>query len=123
MASWWHDLIAPDDPLSLITPLLDTSHAVLIEKRRYDAFFETPLEAHLRSWQVQQVVVTGVMTHLCCETTARSAFMRGFQPIFVVDSTATYNRYFHTATLTNLSHGFANLALVAEILAALEAGG
>ena len=120
MATWWKDLIAPDERRSTITPQLDTSRARVIEKKRYDAFLDTPLEAHLHSLQVEQVVITGVMTHLCCETTARSAFMRGFQPFFLVDGTATYNRHFHIATLTNLAHGFASLALVQDILAALE---
>jgi isochorismate hydrolase len=122
MATWWRELIDPQHPLSLITPLLDPSKAEIIEKPRYDAFFGTSLEERLRALRVEQVVVGGVMTHLCCETTARSAFMRGFQPFFLVDGTATYNRYFHVATLTNLSHGFAALSLVADVLAALEGG-
>jgi len=120
MGAWWHDRIDPGDPRSAITPLLDPSEAEIIEKSRYDAFFDTPLEERLHALQVEQVVVSGVMTHLCCETTARSAFMRGFQPFFLVDGTATYNRYFHAATLTNLAHGFAALSMVADILAALE---
>jgi len=122
MGAWWRELIDPQHPLSLITPLLDPSEAEIIEKTRYDAFFSTPLEERLHALQVEQVVVSGVMTHLCCETTARSAFMRGFQPFFLVDGTATYNRHFHAATLTNLSHGFAALWLVADILALLEGG-
>ena len=40
--------------------------------------------------------------------------------IFLVDGTATYNRYFHIATLTNLAHGFASLRRVQDIRAALE---
>jgi bifunctional isochorismate lyase/aryl carrier protein len=122
MAAWWRDTIALDEPRSAITPQLDASRAVVIEKNRYDAFLDTPLEAHLRGWKVQQVVITGVMTHLCCETTARSAFMHGFLPVFLVDGTATYNRHYHIATLTNLAHGFARLAFVQEILYALEGG-
>jgi isochorismate hydrolase len=122
MASWWRDLIAPDQPQSAITPHLDTSQGIIIEKSQYDAFYHTPLEEHLHALGVSQVVITGVMAHLCCETTARSAFMRGFQPFFVVDGTATYNHYFHIATLTNLAHGFASLRLVSEILDAMEGG-
>ena len=52
------------------------------------------------------LVIGGVMTHLCCETTARSGFVKGYQIFFPVDTTATYNPNFHTATLRNLSHGF-----------------
>lgn len=122
MASWWRDLIGPDEPRSEITPQLEVTQGIILEKNQYDAFYNSPLEEHLRWLGVRQVVVSGVMTHLCCETTARSAFMRGFQPYFLVDGTATYNRYFHIATLTNLSHGFATLSLVTDILAALEGG-
>jgi isochorismate hydrolase len=62
------------------------------------------------------------MAHLCCETTARSAFTRGFEVFFLVDGTASYNRDFHQASLLNLAHGFATLLLTGEALAALEAG-
>ena len=66
------------------------------------------------------MVVSGVMTHLCCETTARSAFVRGFEVFFLIDGTATYNKEHHLATLLNLSHGFANLVLSGEIFVALD---
>jgi isochorismate hydrolase len=60
------------------------------------------------------------MAHLCCETTARSAFVRGFEVFFVVDATATYNRQFHQSTLINLAHGFAIPVLTQEVLDALR---
>jgi len=66
------------------------------------------------------VVICGVMTHLCCETTARSAFMRGFEVFFTVDGTATYTEAFHRASLLNLSHGFAVPVLVENILEKLD---
>jgi isochorismate hydrolase len=122
MQIWWRDLIDPTNPQSQITPQLESSEGVIIEKNQYDAFYDSALEEHLHWLGVRQVVITGVMTHLCCETTARSAFIRGFQPFFVVDGTATYNRYFHAATLVNLAHGFAALALMGDILAVLEGG-
>jgi isochorismate hydrolase len=93
--------------------------AILIQKSQYDAFYRTRLEDILREMNVAQVVICGVMTHLCCETTARSAFARGFDVFFTVDATATYNEKFHLATLLNLSHGFAAPVLAADILAAV----
>ena len=120
MATWWRELISPTNPLSQITSRLDKSLGVEIQKCQYDAFYRTPLEEMLRRNAVTQVVVCGVMTHLCCETTARSAFMRGFEVFFTVDGTATYNEAFHRATLLNLAHGFATPALVGEILSAVE---
>ena len=121
MAMWWRDLIKRDNPLSEITPEFNLSNGIIIEKSQYDAFHETRLEEVLRQSGVSQVVICGVMTHLCCETTARSAFVRGFEVFFTIDGTATYNEAFHRATLLNLAHGFAVPVLINEILAALAA--
>jgi isochorismate hydrolase len=115
MSVWWQDLILESAPASRIIPQLDGPDRVVICKGQYDAFYKTDLESRLHSAGVSQVVVTGVMTHLCCETTARSAFTRGFEVFFVIDGTATYNEQFHRATLINLSHGFAKAVLVDEI--------
>jgi bifunctional isochorismate lyase / aryl carrier protein len=60
------------------------------------------------------------MTHLCCETTARSAFMRGFEVFFTMDGTATYNEQLHRASLLTLSHGFALPVLMDELLRLME---
>lgn len=116
MSAWWKgDLIRADDPLSEIIPEFDLSQGTVIEKSQYDAFYKTPLEGILRQRDVSQVVISGVMTHLCCETTARSAFTRGFEVFFTIDGTATQNEVFHRATLLNLAHGFAVPVLVEEV--------
>ncbi len=120
MADWWRELITADSPLSGLSSELDTSNGVVLPKSQYDAFHQTGLADLLESKDVSQVVVTGVMTHLCCETTARAAFVRGYKVFFTVDGTATYNEAFHLATLTNLAHGFGAPVLVDEVLAALE---
>ncbi len=117
MSRWWGDLIREDDPASEIIPELDTCRGVVIEKSQYDAFHKTHLEEMLRQKGVTQVVICGVMTNLCCETTARSAFMRGFEVYFAIDGTATHTEAFHRATLLNLAHGFAIPVLTDEILA------
>ncbi len=61
-----------------------------------------------------------MVTHLCCETTARSAFCRGFSVIFPPDATASYNRGLHQASLLTLCHGFVYPMLVDDIVAGLE---
>ncbi len=119
MALWWRDLILAEHPYSEIVSELDTSAGLVIPKSQYDAFYGTTLEQALHDRGVAQVVICGVMTNLCCETTARSAFTRGFEVFFTVDGTATYNENFHRATLLNLAHGFATLVLVDEIKEAI----
>ena len=115
MGTWWRDLITRESPSSSLADSIFHEKAFLLEKCQYDAFFLTDLEKLLSAQGVKQVVITGVMSHLCCETTARSAFVRGFQVFFVIDGTADYNRHFHLASLLNLSHGFALPVLTREL--------
>lgn len=123
MSSWWHDLLTIEHERSEITPELDLSNGVILQKSQYDAFYGTQLFDLLRGKGVSQVLICGVMTHLCCETTARSAFVHGFEVFFTVDGTATYNEQHHLATLFNLSHGYAIPILVKEALSHLERNG
>jgi len=120
MSRWWNDLITVEDSLSAIIPDFDFSNRYVLRKSQYDAFYKTDLEDKLTKLGISQVVISGVMTHLCCETTARSAFVRGFEIFFLIDGTATYNKEHHMAALLNLSHGFATPVLTADILTALE---
>jgi isochorismate hydrolase len=116
MARWWKEIIREENPLSEIITELDFPNALVIEKTQYDGFYQTSLEERLREMGIVQLVVTGVMTHLCCETTSRSAFVRGFSVFIPIDATATYNEDFHFASFLNLSHGFAVPVLTEEIL-------
>lgn len=115
MAAWWRDLITRDHPLHSLSPTLDLTAGEIMPKPQYDAFYQTSLEQQLRDAGVRQVVIGGLMTHLCCETTARSAFVRGFDVFFLVDGTATYRREFHMASLRNLGHGFATLVTTDQV--------
>jgi len=115
MLRWWKDLIHPGTSNCEINSILDSSHGRIIDKHQYDAFYETNLNELLHINKIEQVIITGVMTHLCCETTARSAFMRGYEVFFVIDGTATYNEAFHRATILNLAHGFAIPILTSEL--------
>jgi len=120
MSVWWRELIRSGNPVSQITADLDFSRGTVIEKGQYDAFHKTKLEGMLRRRGVEQVIISGVMTHLCCEATARSAFVHGFEAFFTIDGTATYNEQFHRATLLNAAHGFAVPVLVDEVISVME---
>ena len=120
MASWWRDLINPQTSYSHNVTITRSTNPIRINKTQYDAFHNTTLEDTLKKLDITQVIICGVMTHLCCETTARSAFMRGFEVFFTVDGTATYNEALHRASLLTLSHGFAVPVLIEELLQAME---
>ena len=120
MTEWWRDLITPQSAYSRSITFTKAQNSIQIIKTQYDAFYHTELEGTLHNFDISQVVICGVMTHLCCETTARSAFMRGFEVFFTVDGTATYNEELHRASLLTLSHGFAIPVLIEELLQTIE---
>jgi isochorismate hydrolase len=118
MAVWWRELLTRDHPQGNIETTLHFHEDTIIEKTQYDAFFSTDLESRLRQSGTRQLVITGVSTHLCCESTARSAFMRGFAVFFTIDGTATLNRELHFASLNGLAHGCAVPILTGDLIAA-----
>jgi len=106
MNSWWRDQISLNEKKSDIINQLDTSLGEVLIKHQYSAFYNTNLHDLLMSNGIHQLVITGVLTHLCCESTAREAFMRGYQVFFPFDATATYNESLHIGSLQAISHGF-----------------
>jgi nicotinamidase-related amidase len=122
MDVWWHRLIEDGSTFSNLSRLFDTSGKTVIDKTRYDAFWGTELNGILKQMGVERLIVTGVMTNLCVETTIRSAFQHGYECILLVDGTSTYNYEMHLATCLNLSFGFCKLNLISDILGAFDAG-
>lgn len=116
MSTWWSDLLTDDHPMINLHPDLDIKEGEILAKSQYNAFYQSDLADILGQSNTEQLVVCGVITHLCCETTAREAFVRGFEVFFPVDGTASYNQKFHQASLQNLAHGFAILTTVEQLL-------
>ena len=120
MGKWWPKLIREGSPESNIMSELEVPEGIVIEKNQYDAFYNTNLEKILQEKNISQIIICGVMTNVCCETTARSAFVRGFEVFFCIDGTATYNEDHHMSTLMNLSYGFAIPVLLDELFSILS---
>ena len=62
-------------------------------------FFGTNLDNILRDAGVTDLVICGVMTNCCCETTARDAFMRDYRVWVVADACAAENADLHESSL------------------------
>lgn len=121
MKRWWRDVIRNENRSSqIIDSLKPFVQKDVLRKTRYSAFWRTNLEKMLRSKGVKQLVITGVLTHLCCETTARDAFLRDFEVFFVIDATATDNLDLHLASLKTLSDGFAIPVTTKDIMSKVE---
>jgi isochorismate hydrolase len=117
LGEWWGELIisGTEDWKFLPEIKIDPKDTV-IAKKRYSAFFRTDLDKILRSRKIRDLIISGVMTNLCCETTARDAFIRDYRVFFLIDGTAAGRSELHLATLKNLGFGFAYLLTCDELI-------
>jgi isochorismate hydrolase len=116
MITWWNDTVKEGSEESKIIAEFTLEKDSIIRKKKYSAFRETELNSMLRRKGIETIVITGVLTHLCCDTTARDAFMHDFDVLFVVDSTASYNEELHLSSLVALSHGFVTPTCSGDII-------
>jgi ureidoacrylate peracid hydrolase len=88
---------------------------VIVTKHRFDAFYGTDLEVVLRANKVRSLILTGVATNVCVESTLRSAFFRDFEVVVAEDCCAARNARAHDATLENVRQYFGMVAGAGEI--------
>jgi nicotinamidase-related amidase len=108
-----------------ITPLAED---IIIKKHRYSAFYGTDLEIVLRGLGVATVAIAGVTTENCCHATARDAFFRDYQVVFLSDATGAHDYLdvgqggmaadeVHQAALVVLSNSTADVLSTDDFLA------
>jgi len=93
----------------------------IIIKHRYSGFKGTNLDLILRSAGLQTVILTGVATNACVESTGRDVYMHDYYLVFVSDGAATTTAAAHQATLANIDQFFGQVATSDEIEAAWAA--
>ena len=117
LAKFFTDHIRVGEPeAEIVAALAPAAGEPVLRKTTYDAFHGTPLEAILIERRCTQVLVTGVLTHICCETTARSAFCRGFEVYVAADATASSCEERQLGSLLAMADCVAVVMSVAEIL-------
>ncbi|KEO81447.1 cysteine hydrolase family protein [Tumebacillus flagellatus] len=70
---------------------------LVVEKRRPDSFFQTVLEEELQKRGVTHLVIGGMQTEFCVDTTVRRAFSQGYDLTFVADGHSTWDNEWLTA--------------------------
>ena len=69
----------------------------------------------MRCLKVEDIVISGIMTNICCESTARDAYYRDYRVFFPADATGSINEDMHVASLLNLAFGFAHITTTGDI--------
>ncbi len=104
---------------------------IVIVKRRFSAFLGTELDMILRSNGIDTVIIGGVATNICCESTARDARMRDYRVLFLGDGTAARGvpdkgwgemsaEEVQTHVLATMASSFAEVSTVREIIARIS---
>lgn len=104
-------------------PDLDTRDAdENVIKTRYSAFIEgsSNVEAVLRNRQIETVLVAGVATNVCCDSTARDCMMRGFRTIMVSDANASFSDAEHQGALTTFITFFGDVQPTEKVVWQIE---
>lgn len=117
MGKWWSDTVYEGEPRSeIVDELKPATGELVITKKDYGCFGNKELKDYLEKNNIENIVIVGVATDMCCDVTARESFLNGFQPEIVIDATAASNEELHLSTLRVLGHGFAYLRTTKEIL-------
>ncbi len=92
---------------------------IVVDKFGYGAFHGTPLNDLLRGQGVRSLAVTGTVTQICVEETAREAFHHGFPTVLVADAVSSFAPDLHQATLANFAMKFGWIRNSDEVIALL----
>jgi ureidoacrylate peracid hydrolase len=101
----------------LVDELSPREDEFVVDKNRYSAFYGTGLEPILTSLGVRRLVVCGVTTNMCVETTVRDASQRDYLTFVVSDATGELDRARHDSALATLGFGFGRVVTRAEVAA------
>jgi biuret amidohydrolase len=94
---------------------------LVVNKRTASAFLSTDLDAELRAAGVRQLVIAGVSTNSCVESTARDGSDLGYDVVIVDDGCSCASEELHHSTLENFSRLFGRVASADEVLRELAA--
>jgi nicotinamidase-related amidase len=116
-------LIAGEPGNDIVPALAPQPGETVLEKPGKGAFYRTNLQELLTAMHVTHLIVAGVTTEVCVQTTVREANDRGYECLLVEDATASYFPAFKQATLEMIRAQGAIVgwtATAADVLRALE---
>jgi bifunctional isochorismate lyase/aryl carrier protein len=106
MRDWWDEVCLAGSPWARVAAVLEPRQADVYPKTGYSAFSNPGLERRLRAEGVAQLVLAGVKTDLCVESTARAAFDLGWLTFVAADATAARTEAQQVAALRAMARGF-----------------
>jgi ureidoacrylate peracid hydrolase len=106
------ETFTPGNPGHSLWPELDVAQQDLVLiKRRFGAFVPGSSDLHVRLQErgIDTLIISGTLSHVCCEATARDAMMMNYKVFFVTDACATLTDTEHGGTLSAMAHAFCDV--------------
>jgi ureidoacrylate peracid hydrolase len=108
--------IADTEGAKFIDALAPREGEWVVRKHRYSAFSGTDLDMLLRARRIKSLVITGVSTNACVESTLRAGFELDYYICVPPEAVASWDKTLHAATLANVNHRFGVTLPVARIV-------
>ncbi len=118
------EAFTPGSPGHALWPELDVARQDLVVlKRRFGAFVpgSSDLHARLQERGIDTLIISGTLSQVCCEATARDAMMMNYKVFFISDACATLTDAEHGGTLSAMAHGFCDVRDTQSILGLIAA--
>lgn len=104
----------------ITSALAPHENEIVIDKSRPSSFYGTRLEPFLTSLGIHSLVLAGVTTNICVETTARDAGQRDYRTYVVSDATAEYEKARHDHALNTIAFTFGWVTTVDDVISAWQ---
>jgi len=100
---------------AILDALAPRPNEFILDKNRPSSFHETSLQEHLQHLRISELVVCGVTTNCCVETTVRDASQRDYRTFVLHDAVAEYDENRHRESLNCMNMLFAHLINVEQL--------
>ncbi|AHY51835.1 isochorismatase family cysteine hydrolase [Bradyrhizobium japonicum] len=113
------EAFTPGNPGHDLWPELDVAKQdLLVIKRRFGAFVpgSSNLHALLQERGIDTLIISGTLSQVCCEATARDAMMMNYKVFFITDANATLTDAEHSGTLSAMAHAFCDVRATQSML-------
>ena len=105
------------------TGLIPAEGDPIVHSHRYSAFVNTRLDSVLRTFKIETLIMAGVATNVCVESTARHGYMLDYNVVFLSDCSAAYSQAAHDMTLDNMRKHFGVVSTADEVAVAWTRAG
>ncbi|EKT55954.1 isochorismatase [Providencia sneebia DSM 19967] len=113
---WGPGLTHSPEKQKVVDLLTPDENDIVMTKWRYSAFHRSSLEQMLKDTGRDQLIITGVYSHIGCMTTATDAFMRDIKPFMVADALADFSREKHLMSLKYVAELSGRVVMTQDLL-------